>query len=156
MILLARNRSRRWMIVTLVANFVRTSASSIAESPPPTTATSLPRKKKASQGAQEEIPWPIRRCSFGNPSQLVPAPVAMMTDSARSVFCAAVTSNGRVRKSTAVASSSMKSVSKRSACLRMISISSGPWMPSGKPGKFSTSVVSVNCPPRWLPEMTIG
>ena len=33
----ARNSSRRWTIVTFVANFVRKSASSIAESPPPTT-----------------------------------------------------------------------------------------------------------------------
>jgi thioredoxin reductase (NADPH) len=38
----ARNSSRRWTIVTLLANFVRNVASSIAVSPPPTTRTSLP------------------------------------------------------------------------------------------------------------------
>ena len=29
----------------------------------------------------------------------------------------------------------------------MFSMSSGPWMPSGKPGKFSTSVVVMSAPP---------
>jgi hypothetical protein len=29
----------------------------------------------------------------------------------------------------------------------MFSMSSGPWTPSGKPGKFSTSVVVVSEPP---------
>ena len=36
---------------------------------------------------------------------------------------------------------------KRSACFRIRSIKSGPLMPSGNPGKFSTSVVVINCPP---------
>ena len=40
MIFEARNVSRRWTTVTLVANFVRKVASSMAESPPPTTAIS--------------------------------------------------------------------------------------------------------------------
>ena len=35
-------------------------------------------------------------------------------------------------------------------------MSSGPWMPSGKPGKFSTSLVSISWPPGALPPMTIG
>ena len=42
MTLLARSSSRRWTIVTFVANFVRKVASSIAVSPPPTTRTSFP------------------------------------------------------------------------------------------------------------------
>src|SRR5204862_163316 len=37
MILLARNLSRRWTINTLLANFVKKPASSMALSPPPTT-----------------------------------------------------------------------------------------------------------------------
>src|SRR6478735_547054 len=49
MILLARSSSRRWMIVTVRANFVRKVASSMAESPPPTTAMSWSRKKNPSQ-----------------------------------------------------------------------------------------------------------
>ena len=44
------------MTVTLEAKRVRKVASSIAVSPPPTTATSLPRKKKPSQVAQAETP----------------------------------------------------------------------------------------------------
>ena len=46
----ARKSSRRWTIVTLVANFVRKIASSIAESPPPTTTTSRSRKNAAVAG----------------------------------------------------------------------------------------------------------
>ena len=41
----------------------------------------------------------------------------------------------------------MKTAPNFSACLRMLSISSGPVMPSGKPGKFSTSVVVMSAPP---------
>jgi hypothetical protein len=52
MICEARNSSRRWTIVTLSANRVRNVASSIAESPPPTTTTCFPGKNAASQVAQ--------------------------------------------------------------------------------------------------------
>ena len=45
MIFDARSVSRRWTTVTCDANRVRKIASSIAESPPPTTAIGLPRKK---------------------------------------------------------------------------------------------------------------
>ena len=45
MIFDARSRSRRWSTVTCEANLVRKIASSMAESPPPTTAMGLPRKK---------------------------------------------------------------------------------------------------------------
>jgi hypothetical protein len=57
------------MSVTLVAKRVRKSASSMAESPPPMTAISLPEAKKPSQVAQELTPWPMRACSLGRPSQ---------------------------------------------------------------------------------------
>ncbi len=56
MIFEARSWSRRWTRVTVSANFVRKFASSIAESPPPTTAMSWPRKKKPSQVAQVDTP----------------------------------------------------------------------------------------------------
>ena len=52
MIFDARSWSRRWTIVTDRANLVRKMASSRAESPPPTTAMSSPRKKKPSQVAR--------------------------------------------------------------------------------------------------------
>ena len=68
MILLARSVSRRWMTVTDRANRVRKVASSIAVSPPPTTAMSWSRKKKPSQVAHQETPRPDRRFSFGRPS----------------------------------------------------------------------------------------
>jgi hypothetical protein len=67
------------MSVTLLAKRVRKVASSMAESPPPITAISLPEKKKPSQVAQEETPWPISACSFGRPSQRAEAPLAMMS-----------------------------------------------------------------------------
>ena len=50
----------------------------------------------------------------------------------------------------------LNSAPKRAACLRMLSMSSGPWMPSGKPGKFSTSVVMASWPPGSWPSMTSG
>ena len=52
MIFEARNSSRRCTTVTLAANLDRKIASSIAESPPPTTITCLSLKNAASQVAQ--------------------------------------------------------------------------------------------------------
>ena len=79
MIFDARSVSRRWMTVTFDANFVRKIASSIAESPPPTTAIGRPRKKNPSQVAQVDTPWPISARSDGRPSSRADAPVAMMS-----------------------------------------------------------------------------
>jgi hypothetical protein len=42
-------------------------------------------------------------------------------------------------------------VPNRADWARNRSHSSGPRMPSGKPGKFSTSVVVVSCPPAAIP-----
>jgi hypothetical protein len=61
----ARKFSVRLISVTLVANRVKNNASSIAESPPPITAISLPEAKKPSQVAHELTPWPMRACSLG-------------------------------------------------------------------------------------------
>ena len=58
--------------------------------------------------------------------------------------------------STETTSSATSSAPKRSAWLRMLLISSGPITPSGKPGKFSTSVVFMRAPPYWLPSKTRG
>ena len=68
MILLARSVSRRWTIVTDRAKRVRKVASSIAVSPPPTTTMSWSRKKKPSQVAHHDTPWPESRFSPGTPS----------------------------------------------------------------------------------------
>src|SRR2546421_620414 len=45
------------------------------------------------------------------------------------------------------------SVSKRSACRRKRSISSGPCTPSASAGQLSTSVVVISCPPWAMPAM---
>ena len=52
MIELARNSSRRCTTFTVLPNLLRKMASSIAESPPPTTMILRSRKKAASQVAQ--------------------------------------------------------------------------------------------------------
>ncbi len=82
MIFEARSSSRRWMTVTLLANFVRKIASSIAESPPPTTAMCWSRKKNPSQVAQVDRPWPSSSFSRSRPSISERAPVEMMSASA--------------------------------------------------------------------------
>ncbi len=48
------------------------------------------------------------------------------------------------------------SAPKRVACFFMFSMSSGPWMPSGQPGKFSTRVVMESWPPGSWPSSTRG
>ena len=65
MILEARKSSRRCTTVTERAKRVRKVASSIAESPPPTTAMSWSRKKNPSQVAQALTPRPSSCCSPG-------------------------------------------------------------------------------------------
>ena len=67
----------------------------MAESPPPTTAISFPEKKKPSQVAQEETPWPISACSLGNPSQRAEAPLAMIRVRAWTVSLPRFTAKGR-------------------------------------------------------------
>ena len=147
MILEPRNWSRRWMSVTSVAKRVRNVASSSAVSPPPTTATDLPRKKKPSQVAHADTPRPRSRVSFSRPSHSALAPVATMTESAVYSLPSAHRWKGRADRSMRSRSTSTSGAPKRSACSRSLAISSGPWMPSGKPGKFSTSLVIISWPP---------
>ena len=52
----------------------------MAESPPPTTAISRPRKKNPSQVAQLDTPWPISACSLGRLSQRALAPEATISE----------------------------------------------------------------------------
>jgi hypothetical protein len=94
----------------------------------------LPRKKKPSQVAQVETPRPRSRVSDSSPSQIAEAPVAMITLLARNEARSVETVNGRRLKSTETASSSTTSAPNRSACARKWPISSGPSIPSGKPG----------------------
>ena len=156
MIRLARSVERRCTIVTDRANRVRKVASSIAVSPPPTTTMSWSRKKKPSQVAHHDTPRPASRSSPGMPTFLYAEPVAMTTErAANSASCVRTSLISPVR-STATTSSVTSSAPNRSAWARMESISSGPRTPSGKPGKFSTSVVVISAPPYWLPSKTSG
>ena len=127
MIFEARSLSRRWTTLTLVANLVRKVASSIAVSPPPTTTSSLPRKKNPSQVAQVETPCPMRRPSPGTPIFRAEAPEAMISVLACNVASAStvIVRGGRVT-STAVISPLRNSVPKRSAWARISFIRSGP------------------------------
>src|SRR5213592_4820848 len=77
--LVARSLSLRWIIVTFRVIFARNDASSIAVSPPPTTATSLSLKKKPSQVAQLDTPFPLNFASEGISSHFAFAPVAIIT-----------------------------------------------------------------------------
>jgi hypothetical protein len=81
-----------------------------------------------------------------------------VTDHGNPPLSASVTRtiNGLEEKSTDTTFSFIISVPKRVTCLVIFSISSGPKIPSGNPGKFSTSVVNINCPPGAIPPMTKG
>merc|ERR1711865_225348 len=79
---LARNVSRRWKTVTPEQIRDNTSASSIAVSPPPMTAHSLPLNKKPSQVAQPDTPCPRYSYSPAAPSHRASDPVAIMTECA--------------------------------------------------------------------------
>ena len=131
MICEARKSLRRWTSVTFVPKRVRKSASSNAESPPPTTTISFSLKKAPSQVAQALTPRPWNRCSDSRPSHRALAPVAMMTERARYSSLWTVTRNGRSEKSTLVTSSVTNSAPKRSAWRRKSCIISGPITPSG-------------------------
>ena len=80
MIFDARSSLRRCTRVTLSAKRVRKFASSSAESPPPTTAISWPRKKNPSHVAHVDTPWPNNRASDSRPSIRTCAPVDTITD----------------------------------------------------------------------------
>jgi len=113
-----------------------------------TTMISWSRKKNPSQVAHQETPRPDIRFSSSRPSSRYADPVARMTERAWNVSPPSVwivfTSPSR---SSTEASSHSTSAPNFSACFCRPSISSGPWTPSGKPGKFSTSVVFIRAPP---------
>ena len=77
--LLALNSSLLCTTCTLVANFVRKVASSIAESPPPTTINSKFLKNGPSHVAQYDTPFPENSSSPSIPIFFGFAPVAIIT-----------------------------------------------------------------------------
>ena len=131
-------------------------ASSMAVSPPPTTATSEPRKKKPSQVAQADTPLPEKASSEGRPRYLAVAPVAMI--SASQVYSPASPTRrmGFSARWVVWMWSKIISVLKRAACLSKRAINSGPWTPSGSAGQLSTSVVVISWPPWAMPVMSTG
>ena len=148
MIFEARSSSRRWITYTFDANFVRNVASSIAESPPPTTAITRSRKKNPSQVAQYETPRPDSRDSPSMPILRGAEPVAKMTASASWLPpLPRVTFFTGPSMSSSTTSSYSTSAPNRSACSCILAIRSGPMIASGNPGKFSTSVVFISSPP---------
>src|ERR1700730_390890 len=95
-------------------------------------------------------------CSCGRPSQRADAPLAIISVWACNWCLPRWSRNGRWLRSALVRWPTLYSAPKRSACLRMFSTSCGPRMPSGSPGKFSTSVVRASCPPGSCPSTTSG
>lgn len=83
--MLARILAPRTTRCTCLAYLVRYTASSVAESPPPTTAISCLRKIGAapSQMAQAEMPRDQNSLSRGRPRRRAVAPVARMSELAR-------------------------------------------------------------------------
>ena len=122
------------------------------------TATLRPRKNAPSQVAQVLTPFPPSS-SFSplTPVSLGEAPVAtisarhskILPDEAKSFFVSA-------ESSTRSTTSLSKRAPNFSACARMFMTSETPSIPSGKPGKFSTSDVVVMSPPGMAPSMTSG
>ena len=91
-------------------------------------------KKKPSHVAHVDTPWPSSSVSEGSPRSVADAPVARITVCASNDVSAVRTTKGRRAKSTATTSSAIMSVPNRSACLRIVSMSSGPSTGSTKPG----------------------
>ena len=89
---------------------------------------------RASQTAQYVTPLPWSPRSDGSPIWRAVAPVATITVSARCSSSPTYTRKGRSEKSTRVTSSVRYSAPNRSACSRNWIMSSGPRMPSLKPG----------------------
>src|ERR1700677_2839721 len=84
------------------------------------------------------------------------ASVAMMTVFARIVLSEQTSFLGKEEKSTDRTSACSNRVPNFAACFLRLSISRKPSTPSGNPGKFSTSLVVVSCPPGSGPSMTSG
>ena len=140
MIFDARSWSRRWTIVTDRANLVRKMASSRAESPPPTTAMSSPRKKKPSQVAHVDTP-------HGPPARSRGQGCSMRTGRPRGddqcvglvggLGGIGITHPDAERAGGQVGAGDPLRAdvgAERAACSRKRIMSSGPMIPSGKPG----------------------
>jgi hypothetical protein len=95
-------------------------------------------------------------CSEGRPRYIAEAPVAMMSASQVYVAESPTSAIGFSASLAVWMWSKTISVSKRSACLRKRSMSSGPCTPSASAGQLSTSVVVMSCPPWARPVTSTG
>mmetsp|Transcript_30712 Transcript_30712/g.52532 ORF Transcript_30712/g.52532 Transcript_30712/m.52532 type:complete len:204 (-) Transcript_30712:895-1506(-) len=129
----ARKVSRRWMSVTDDDVRARTSASSIAVSPPPITTTGFAEKRKPSHVAHDETPPPLKSSSPGTESQRLSAPVAITIACAVSAELFVLITKGRCDRSTSSTSSSSKVVANLRAC-RFMSLMMSPPLASKMPG----------------------
>lgn len=140
-------------IITLDAKCVMWSASSTATSPQPITTMILFLKigNPPSHTAQAEIHFCRYSFSPGIPRRFAVAPVAMMIDFVSMISSPLNTFKGCPLKSTLSIVLVSILVPVLMACCLMFIISSIPSIPLGKPGKFSTFVVVVSCPPAAIP-----
>ena len=138
---------------TSLAKCVRWIASSIAASPPPTTKILLFLKigSPPSQIAQAEIPFCQNSSSPAICILFAVAPVAIIKLSAVNTSDQTLTSNGLLLKSTLSTVLVWISAPELSDCFLIWLINWLPSIPSGKPGKFSTTVVVVSWPPAAIP-----
>mmetsp|Transcript_31153 Transcript_31153/g.74277 ORF Transcript_31153/g.74277 Transcript_31153/m.74277 type:complete len:258 (-) Transcript_31153:42-815(-) len=122
----ARNSSRLCTTVTLPDVLARTSASSMAVSPPPTTITSLPRYMCPSHVAQLDTPPPLISYSPLTPSQLLSAPVATTTACVSMTDEFVRTLSGRSLASTSTTVSASNVAPNSIACCLMRLTTAGP------------------------------
>ena len=140
--------------VTLLANLVKISFFH-HESPPPTITTCFSLKKNPSGVAHAETP--THQLFFRGRRTISDAPCGdnyrigcmrhIFRFKSQRTFAEIDFGDGFVNE---FGTNFVAPVDETGASFR------SPIMPSGNPGKFSTSVVMVNCPPGWLPEISNG
>jgi hypothetical protein len=113
----ARNSSRRWMTSTLLANFVRKIASSIAESPPPRRDGTSRREGCVADGAVRDAL--ALQALLGRKPELPRGRARRDDRPSRAILVVADETRERpLREVDARTSSVMNSAPKRSACRR--------------------------------------
>ena len=114
--LAARSSPRRCTTYTRSTNRARYSASEMAVSPPPTTATCFPLKNAPSHVAQYDTPLPVSSASRGSPSGRGLAPMARITVRASTVWPSTTSFLTSPAKSTDSTVAYVTASPKRAAC----------------------------------------
>src|SRR6202521_733825 len=139
MIFDARNSGRRCNTFTRLANLERKFASSIAVSPPPTTAISFPRKKYPSHVAQVDTPYPISLRSDSSPIMRAVAPAAMISARVSKTSFPAEILKGLLLKSTSVIAPAFDQVGTQNALRE-----AGEIFNHGREGKLAARLETVD------------